>query len=83
MLLCYVTWTEIRKNHINQAYLYSMELWKQAKHTQTFTEVKVLAYLFLRRLEPLLWYCTESVSRKKCFVSQQQLYEVATQDFYE
>lgn len=73
MLLCYVTWTEIRKNHINQAYLYSMEFWKQAKHTQTFTEVKVLAYLFLRRLEPLLWYCIESVGRSDLSVTNSSM----------
>lgn len=59
MLLCYVT--EIRKGHINQAYLYSTEFWQQAQSAQTFAEVKVLVYLFLRLLEALLWYYTEPV----------------------
>lgn len=81
MLLCYVTWTKIRNSHINQAYLYSMEFWKQAENTQDFTEVKVLAYLFLRLLEPLLWYCTESVIQKWA-VSHQQLYDIS-KDIYE
>lgn len=49
-----MTWTETRKGHINQTYLYSTEFWQQAQSTQTFTEVKVLVYLFLRLLEPLL-----------------------------